>query len=194
MKLLALVVVLVAGCGGAAEPVAQRKTAPVWGPRDCTVLDRYRVCYHSDARGPAFIRRAIEYRSGGTWRRLRVADPMNRPPGQPVVGHWRWVAESPDGGTLLAQWSAECEIPVAFFVSAEGGKPRAVARDRYGPATSTALGWTSDGRAIVELPSSACGAGAERPGVYLVDSGTGTRDYWKPVGTVEQSLETRDVG
>jgi hypothetical protein len=192
LKRLALIVLVLAGCGGGDEPVVERQPSPAWGPRDCTVLERYRVCYHSDVRGAASIRRAIEYRTGETWRRLPVALPMQRP-GQPVVGHWRWAAESPDGGTLLAQWSAECEIPVAFFVPAAGGKPRAVARDRYGPATSTALGWTTDGRAIVELPSLGCGGKPRRPGVYLIAPDTGEREYWKPVGSVEPSLEPRDL-
>ena len=111
--------------------------------------------------------------------------------GQPVIGHWRWVAESPDAGTLLAQWSAACEVPIAFFVPAAGGKPRPVARDRYGPAASTALGWTTDGRAIVELEALACAGKAERPGVYLIAPDTGERDFWKRPGTVEASLEPR---
>ncbi len=41
------------------------------------------------------------------------------------AGHWVWAALSPDGSTLLAQWAAECETPIAFFVSLPAGTPRA---------------------------------------------------------------------
>jgi hypothetical protein len=190
VRRFALLALVVTGCGGADEPAAERVLRSGWAPRECTVLADYRVCYRSGAAGSS--RTAIEYRRDGGWRRVPVAHPFHRP-GHPKIGHWTWVAESPDRGTLLAQWSAECEIPVAFFIPAAGGKPRPVARDRYGPATSTALGWTTDGRAIVELPSAECGAKAVRPGVFVVAPDTGEREYWKPVGSLEPSLTPRDA-
>jgi hypothetical protein len=86
------------------------------------------------------------------------------------VGHWEWAALSPDGSMLLAQWSAECEIPIAFFVPAEGGEPRVVTgeEDWATSPTSLALGWTTDGRAIVLFPeANPCGV-VGAPGLYLV--------------------------
>jgi hypothetical protein len=35
---------------------------------------------------------------------------------------------------------------------------------------SFALGWTTDDRAVIDLPSGACGIGSGRPGVYLFSS------------------------
>jgi hypothetical protein len=86
-------------------------------------------------------------------------DTMDRP-----TGHWRSVALSPRGDRLLAQWSGECEIPTGYVVDARTG--RATSPD--GDAESLTLGWT--GRtALVALLQGACGAGAERAGVYAVD-------------------------
>jgi hypothetical protein len=82
-------------------------------------------------------------------------------------GHWTWAAASPDGRTILAQWSGECEVPQAFLLDADGGSPRAVAPM---DAQSEALGWTTDGRAIVFLAQQpACGT-EFRPGTYLVSA------------------------
>jgi hypothetical protein len=50
------------------------------------------------------------------------------------VGHWRSVERSPDGRTLLLQWTAECEVPVAYFAQADGSRLRRVSR---GPAANT---------------------------------------------------------
>jgi hypothetical protein len=86
-----------------------------------------------------------------------------RAPGS--VGHWAWAAASPDGRTLLAQWSAECEVPVAYFVPAGGGRPVALARSGV---SSTAYGWTTDRRAIVFFPTEpGCGKG-DGAGTYFV--------------------------
>ncbi|HET9675301.1 MAG TPA: hypothetical protein VFP31_10885 [Gaiellaceae bacterium] len=61
------------------------------------------------------------------------------------LGRWHNAMLSPDGETLLAQWTAECEIPVAFFVPVEMRKPRPVAPTRY---ETVAVGWNAtDGRA-----------------------------------------------
>jgi hypothetical protein len=95
------------------------------------------------------------------------------------VGHWDWAVLSPDGSTLLAQWSAECEVPIAFFVSLPAGSPRPVTgeADWAQSPDSEALGWTRDGRAIIFLPQGpACGSGSQAAGVYLYSApGVGER-------------------
>jgi hypothetical protein len=106
--------------------------------------------------------------------------PTHRPPGA-TVGHWAGAYRSPDGKTLLAQWSAECEIPVAFFVRGRDGPVRPVAgRNLRDAPVSIADGWTQDGRAIVEFPAAACGSGIHRPGIYFVAL-DGTRTLVQPL-------------
>jgi len=85
------------------------------------------------------------------------------------VGHWAKAYLSPDGKTFLAQWSAECEIPAAFFVPVRGGVPRVVTGEaNWGNApSSVADGWTEDGRAIVETWRGDCGLPSHRS-MYLV--------------------------
>src|SRR5687767_464995 len=85
----------------------------------------------------------------GTKTRVRLRPPFEH-------GGWRWGALSPDGRTILAEWSGACEIPLAFFAPARGGRPRSV----NGPYTradpppnSQGLGWTKGGRAIVFAPA-----------------------------------------
>jgi hypothetical protein len=114
------------------------------------------------------------------------------------VGHWDWAALSPDGTTLLAQWSAECEVPVAFFIPASGGEPRVVSgeKDWALSPNSIALGWTTDGRAIVLFPDSAPCGSARDPGLYLVSSdGTHTRirGVDRFAKNLERSVEPRTV-
>jgi hypothetical protein len=93
---------------------------------------------------------------------------IGKPPGA-KVGHWAKGYLSPDGKTLLAQWSAECEIPTAFFVPVRGGVPLAVTGERKwaDAPPSVADGWTEDGRAIVEIWRGDCGLPSHR-GIYLI--------------------------
>ncbi|HEX7136164.1 MAG TPA: hypothetical protein VF228_26520 [Iamia sp.] len=111
------------------------------------------------------------------------------------TGRWRSGQLSPDGRWVLAQWSGECEVPVAFLVPTDGGPVRtADGLTGWGgdggpwPANSGAIGWTDDGRAIVSFPESpACGSGDEGPGTYLIDPDTGERtpsDVGGPFGYV----------
>ncbi len=109
---------------------------------------------------------------GGVEREAGVLPPGPTPTASDAgkAGHWAWAALSPDGTTILAQWSAECEVPIAFLVEAAGGKPLSVTgEDDWAKSPeSIALGWTVDGRAIVFLPKGpACGTGAASPGIYL---------------------------
>lgn len=91
--------------------------------------------------------------------------------------HGRWVnaQPSPDDRTLLAQWLAECEIPIAYFVSTDTRTPRPVAR-AGAPVETVAVGWNDDGRAGVFFTEGACGAGDAQPGLYLV-SLDGEREF-----------------
>jgi hypothetical protein len=80
-----------------------------------------------------------------------------RAPGK--VGHWEWAGRSRRSGAVLAQWSAECEVPVAYLI--RGGRLRALGDE------TTALGWLPSGEALVHFEQGVCGAQA-RSGVYVV--------------------------
>jgi hypothetical protein len=75
------------------------------------------------------------------------------------IGHWVWAARSPSGKAILAQWSAECEIPVAYILM--NGELKAFGRE------SVALGWLATGEAVVYFPNGPC-AGDSQPvrGIY----------------------------
>ena len=63
------------------------------------------------------------------------------------------VRPSPDGRTLLAEWSFPCDGHLAVFVPVAGGPPRIVTGEkdwRKAPPT-VPLGWTSGGKARVQL-------------------------------------------
>ena len=81
---------------------------------------------------------------------------------------------SPDGKTLLATWSTECENHYAFFIPAAGGKPRLVTGklDWDSSPNSFGIGWAADGRARVGV-AGGCGGTDWTPGTYLIDPGTG---------------------
>jgi len=175
-RALVLAVVLVAaGCGSseteaeapepappAAAPVAPPEPDPdphvtcVDAARDGA--DRLVVC----PSGRQMARRVVRVTPSG--ERTVLVKPVG------MVGHWRSVAVSPDGRTLLLQWSAECEVPVAYFAPAAGGKARPVHRR---DVESVAQGWTLEGLARIRFPKDICGAGHERPGVSLVDPDNG---------------------
>jgi hypothetical protein len=134
------------------------------------------VCYQPNANDNGYF---VVTDSRGQRGLLDVSLPFQS---DTVVGNWDWAAASPDGKTLLAQWSAECEVPLAFFVSASGGKPQPVTGEVAATTVSpdsVALGWTTDGRAIVFLPSQpACGTSGG-PGTYLIAL-DGTRTFVAP--------------
>jgi hypothetical protein len=129
----------------------------------------YRVCaFFGSPYGESFITV-----TGGSGRTRKVA---GAPPADPLTqnaGHWRDVWPSPDGEMLLSQWSGECEIPTAFFVDLHDGSMQVVTdrRDWTKAPSSEALGWRSDGLALVRLRKGLCGVGARRPGVYAIDPG-----------------------
>jgi hypothetical protein len=152
-------VLLVAGCGGQ-KVVTVTRTVTSSAPA-CSSIGESALAICAVGKPAAGADETAFFSTRGG-HRVRV--PVQRPRGS-MVGHWVTAYLSPDGKTLLAQWSAECEVPIAYFVSARGGSPRPVSADA---AESVAHGWTDGGRAIVEFPNGPCGTGAKRPGIYLV--------------------------
>jgi hypothetical protein len=90
-------------------------------------------------------------------------------PFQQPGGHWSAAQVSPDGRTLLALFSGECESLSAWYIDLTGAEhiPRLVGP----PGTewdSAGLGWTTDGRASVSFGPGVCGTALpDGPGVYL---------------------------
>jgi hypothetical protein len=148
----ALGVVLLAGCGSSARTVTRGESAGT----GCNGIAADLTFHYAICDGHRFVRNG---------KRLSIDDP----PGA-RVGHWAKAFLSPDGKTFLAQWSAECEVPIAFFVPVQGGLPQTVSGedDWMDSPASAADGWTSDGRAIVEFPQGPCSRSIKRPGVYIV--------------------------
>ncbi|HEX5468406.1 MAG TPA: hypothetical protein VFW80_05105 [Gaiellaceae bacterium] len=170
--------------GGTTSTEAARGERPYWRARDCQ-----RVARTPDGVMRLCLSHKLSRREHGTFvlggrdlahsLRLRFPEPALTESGPVLIGHWAWAALSPDGSTLLAQWSAECEVPEAFLLPLDGGRPRLVTgeKSRAMSPNSTALGWTTDGRAIVFLAHGpACGGGVGEPGVYVYsESGAGER-------------------
>lgn len=82
-------------------------------------------------------------------------------------GFWAYALPSPDGSSLLARWSGECEVPNTFFVDRGSAVTVDGQRRMSRAAESIALGWTLDGRAIAMLRGGSCSSGFDRPGVYI---------------------------
>ena len=175
--------VLAAGCGG--SRVASSARDPAHGPCQAAASPDIAVCGYPIrmSERPS----TIWIRVGGRLKRIagpaRIA--MDGIPPKPVknarpVGFWMpdAVLRSPDGRTLLAQWSGECEGLTAYLVSVANGKIREI----FGTANeSTAHGWTADGRARVRLKYTIFTKGVfVHAGMYDVD----------PV-TLKRSLERR---
>jgi hypothetical protein len=82
-----------------------------------------------------------------------------RPARSRRVGHWVWKERSPDGDAVLAQWSGECEIPVAYVIV--DGRSSKVGDE------TVALGWLPSGEALVHFRPLGC-AGSGRSGIYAI--------------------------
>jgi hypothetical protein len=95
-------------------------------------------------------------------RKLRV---VARAPGG--IGHWERAAFAPAGNAFFAQWSAECEVPVAFLVENGVMHPYGARTYRNAPS-SMGLGWLPNGSAVVHFPTAACGGAFRRAGIYAV--------------------------
>jgi hypothetical protein len=199
-----LVIVLavgLAGCGTEAPRQAAGTTQAGAAPRgECQPVgqmddESLTLCFAAAGRdqGRFFLE------TGATQRELGVLPPRPTPSASDAgrVGHWAWAALSPDGQTILGQWSGECEVPIAFLTEVGGGRPEPVTGEddwAHSPE-SVALGWTTDGRAIVFLPKGpACGSGVDRPGIYLYStSGRGKLIVGTKRTPLEPSIEPRSV-
>lgn len=107
----------------------------------------YQLC--QDPSSPS-DRGRIEFRGRG---RIPIDHPYAGP-----SGHWSDGFVSRDGKTLLLQWTGECEVPLAFFVPAAGGKPRLVTGERrvdQAPATIATGGLPTAMRFVEVMPG--CG-------------------------------------
>ncbi len=106
--------------------------------------------------------KTARYGPAGAKPKLRV---VARAPGR--VGQWARAEFAPRGDAFLAQWSAECEVPVAFLVA--GGVMRPYGgRTLVDAPESVALGWLPNGRAVIHFPKGACGGTFRTPGIYAV--------------------------
>jgi hypothetical protein len=163
-------VVLLAGCGSGNNEAEQAKPRAQQARGKCLPPVRgFQLCGRPTQRTTPALPSTIVH--GDTL----VAKAIGR------AGHWRKLFVSPDGETLLAEWSAECEIPIAFFVPARGGEPRAVTgeRDWTTSPDSEAFGWEG-ARAVVGIPRIGETV-SDRPGVYLIDPKTYERTFVRPL-------------
>jgi len=127
--------------------------------RGCRVTDA-RPGLHLLACGHAV--KTARYEPGATKPTLRI---VARAPGP--VGHWVRAEFAPRGNVFLAQWSAECEVPIAFLVADGVMRPYGGRTIRDAPE-SVALGWLPSGEAVVHFPKGACGGTFRTPGIYVV--------------------------
>jgi hypothetical protein len=166
------VVAAVAGCSGgpaAVQHLPQAKKAE--RPRCTHVSGAFRACtVFGLLRGE---RSSIQRRVGARWK------PFAAPP-RVRHGWWRKIVASPDGRTLLAQWSGECEIQSTYLVSTVNGKDRPIFQGN----SSTAAGWSRDGRARVRLPAPVYGTDKSirfQAGTYLVEPETMAVSLERPI-------------
>jgi hypothetical protein len=124
-----------------------RSTVPTCRLTDARIHRELFVC-------PSAVR-TVTYGPPGSKPALRV---VARAPGK--VGHWVWAEFAPRGPGFLAQWSAECEVPVAYLVV--GGKVSPY------DAGSVALGWLPSGEALIHFLNGPCGGSQRVRGVYAV--------------------------
>ena len=181
-----LLVIVAAGCGGAGTPgnhVARpgvRQTHCTGSTSAQTFVCGYPLgsAQSSIWTGPGSDRMKVT----GPARVVMVGSPAKVVKGADPVGFWvpNRIFLSPDGRTLLAQWSGECESQSTYLVPRAGGKPRLVFLSE-----SRALGWSKDGRARVLLAEQGAfdGERGYHQGTYLVDPVTMKRTLVRPVET-----------
>jgi hypothetical protein len=195
----ALVVLVLAagGCGGdspspaarSAQPVVTTEPEPtttvvetVTAPdpdKGCHAIGRSGYRYCERLKNGWQIAMTLQVRRSGEWEIIarEPAGAFGRH-GSHYWGIWSKVKLSPDGKTLLATWSAECDGAYAFFIPAAGGKPRLVTGkfDWSSSPMSNGIGWAPDGRARVEVFGEGCGGSGWTPGTYLIDPATGEHE------------------
>jgi hypothetical protein len=104
------------------------------------------------------------------------------------LGHWQNASSHPTAGRCSRSGRPSARSRSRFFVPLDTRQPRPVAPVRY---ETVAVAWNADGRAGVFFNGGACGAGLERPGLYLV-SLNGKREFvTDDVDAVERWKEAR---
>jgi hypothetical protein len=101
--------------------------------------------------------------------RFRLVAEPDKTGAPDASGFWAYALPSPEGSMLLAEWSGECESQTAFFAQGDGSNPVPVTGERglADAPSSSVIGWTADGGALVFLgPGGACGSGDAPAGVY----------------------------
>lgn len=145
----------------------------------CRIADQrgiveVRVCRYSDETAGIELRTA-----GSSWSPLVGAPKVparwsDEPPAgtQPPEAGWADARLSPDADTVLAQWGGTCLTEAAAIIDVETAEITFIETTRtrpWGPGTR-ALGWSTDGRAVVYLGHNGCPDTATRPGLHLVDA------------------------
>jgi hypothetical protein len=203
---VAIALSVLSGCGGSSAKKAAKavpdSSAVKWRAKDCQAAGAHGSASYLLCRRPVGNQHGTFLRVvGGEKTTLPLAPPGATPTSKYAGrdGHWYWAALSPDGSRFLAQWSGDCEVPTAFFVSLGGGKPTPVTgeSDWLKSPNTMAYGWTEDGRAIVFIPTKpACGTGVFRPGIYLITASCRLELVWagkEPPAKLERSPEPRSV-
>jgi hypothetical protein len=122
-----------------------------------------RACRTTDRRGQRELvvcKLTIKLRTAGGGLRIVARAPAK-------IGHWERAAFAPRGDAFFAQWSAECEVPIAFYVANGTMRPFGASTLAHAPS-SMALGWLPNGSAVVHFPAGPCGKSRGAPGVYAV--------------------------
>ena len=177
--LVALIALLgvasLSGCGAGDRTVVAATRPDTQAPPRCTLMEpgmneRFLLCRRSSPRD----RGSFSFRGRGP---IRISYPHEGPGGQ-----WSGGFLSPDGRTLLLQWTAECEVPFAYFVPARGGTPRLVMGERRieDARPSIAHGWIRRGEAIIETLSPCSGADTHPRGEMWLVSPDGKRRRLTP--------------
>ncbi len=114
------------------------------------------------------------------WLETRSASRTRVVARAPEHGLWEWAEFAPRSGAILAQYSGECETPVAYLIAGGSQRPFVGSSLRNAPE-SFALGWLPGDRAVIHYDYGLCGAGLHRPGVYAV-SLAGDRQFFVATG------------